>query len=223
MRFLARFKLIVFFAAELFFFAGYAQEPPWQLKKFENGVAVYSRQAKNSNFKELKAEVYLQTSLNSIVALLEDRAAFPEWVYKCSNSHIIKQVTENEMYCYQYVEAPWPVEDRDICIHIYIEQNPKTKEVIQTATCVPNYIPSVKNVVRVKEFKAKWILTPMANGQVKCYYELLVDPGGNVPAWLVNLAALDGPYETTWNMKTQVLKAKYQKAKLNHIQEWNGE
>jgi hypothetical protein len=196
-----------------------AQTKPWKLKKFDNGVAVYAREADNSKFKELKAEVLLKTSLSSIVAMLEDRDAFPEWVYRCSNSHIIKKINQEEMYCYQYVEAPWPVEDRDISIYIQLFQEPKSKVVIQTASCVPDYIPRKKDAVRVLEFKAKWTLTPMLGGFVKCEYELLVDPGGNVPAWLVNLAAIDGPFETTLNMKTQVLKSKYQKAKMEYISE----
>jgi hypothetical protein len=48
-------------------------------------------------------------------------------------------------------------------------------------------------------------------------YQLLVNPGGNVPAWIVNMAVIDGPFETGVNMREWIKKEVYQKAKLSYI------
>src|ERR1035437_2289660 len=89
------------------------QKDDWQLKKQENGIAVYTRDDENSAFKELKAVAYLKTSLSSIVALLYDWDAYPQWVYRCGKSSTLKIINEKELIHYQTVVAPWPIENRD--------------------------------------------------------------------------------------------------------------
>ena len=80
----------------------------WKLKKNENGIVVYSRKTASSDFRELKSILYLKTSLNSIVALINDRASYPQWVYKCGQATVLKKISESELIHYQTVTAPWP-------------------------------------------------------------------------------------------------------------------
>ncbi len=191
----------------------------WKLKKFENGIAVYTRHDDNSAFKELKAVTQIKASLSSIMALLGDWETYPQWVYKCGVSKTLKQISETELIHYQTVDAPWPVDSRDFVVNIKITQDPITKAVKQIATYKADFIPKQKNFIRITEFKAAWTLTPLKNGIVNVEYQLLVNPGGVVPAWLVNMAAVEGPYETTHNLKKWVQKEKYQKAKISFIEE----
>ena len=45
----------------------------------------------------------------------------------------------------------------------------------------------------------------VVNGSdLKVSYFLNVDPGGSIPAWLVNLAVAEGPYESFRNLKRQL-------------------
>ena len=191
----------------------------WQLKKQESGISVYTRTAENSSFKELKSQVQIKTSLSSIIALLNDWDSYPQWVYKCGKSNTIKKINETELIHYQTLIAPWPVDDRDFVVNVKLSQDAKTKTVYQKAVCIPDYIPKVDGHVRITEFKALWTITPLKNGMVNVEYQLLVDPGGNIPAWLVNLAVVDGPFETTFHLKEWVMKAKYQNAKFSYIKE----
>lgn len=214
---------IVFFLLILLVCAGFSTffqlDSEWQLKKYENNVAVYNREIPNSNIKELKAETQIKTSLSSVIALLNDRETYPQWVYKCGKSIMLKKISESEAIYYQTVLAPWPVDNRDFVVDVKVLQDAVTKEVKQYSTCLPTYIPPFPGHVRITVFNAVWTLTPLKNGMVKCEYELLVDPGGNVPAWLVNLAAIDGPFETTLNLREWALKEKYKKAQFPFIKE----
>lgn len=199
----------------------YAQKKQanWHLKKSENGINVYTRSSDESAFKELRSTVTIKTSLNSIVALLNDFESYPEWVYRCSESKTLKRISETENFHYQTVEAPWPVDSRDFIVQLHLSQDPVTKVVSIKSTCKPDYIPRVPGRVRITEFKALWTLTPLKDGSVEIVYELLVNPGGYVPAWLVNLAVVDGPYETMLHVKDWVLKKKYQNEKVSFIKE----
>lgn len=193
----------------------------WQLKKIENGITVYTRNSENSVFKELKAIAYLKTSLSSIIALLYDFESYPKWVYKCGKSGTLKIINDKELVHYQTIMAPWPVDNRDFVVNIKIAQNEITKVITIKSFAIGTYIPSYKDYVRIMKFNASWVLTPQKDGTVQIIYELLVDPAGYVPAWVVNMAIVDGPFETMNNIKEWVFKDKYQKTKNRNIDEPN--
>lgn len=191
----------------------------WELRKSENGIEVYTRNAESSSFKELKSVVTLQTSLSSIVALLNDWDSYPQWVYRCGKSTTLKNISETELIHYQTVLAPWPVDNRDFIVNVKMVQDPASGVVVITSACTPDFIPVVPDYVRIREFKASWTLSPQKNGTVQVVYQLLVNPGGYVPAWVINLAVVDGPYETTLHLKEWIKKEKYQKAKFRFIKD----
>ncbi|MGQ0827269.1 MAG: START domain-containing protein [Bacteroidota bacterium] len=191
----------------------------WHLKKNSKEIAVYVRKSENSSLKELRAVTQQKTSLSSIVALLNDWETYPQWVYKCGKSKTLKRISDTEVIHYQTITTPWPTDNRDFVVNVKITQDQKSKVVTQRTTCIPDYIPSVKGHIRIPELKATWILTPIKPGLVNIEYRLLVDAGGNIPAGLENLAAVDGPYHTMLNLKQWVMKEKYQKSDLPFIDE----
>ena len=97
--------------------------------------------------------------------------------------------------------------------------NKKSKIVTITSTGVPNFIPPKNDIVRLKKLQAQWKFIPKVNGTVDINFTLLIDLGGDLPSWLVNLAIADGPFETVLNMRKEIMKAKYQNAVYNFIKE----
>jgi ribosome-associated toxin RatA of RatAB toxin-antitoxin module len=219
--------MLPFKKIKLFFFIlclvqslpGFSQGSGWELKKNENGISVYTRGAEDSDFKELKSVVVLKTSLSSIVALLNDFESYPQWVFRCGKSSTLKRISETEVMHYQTVTAPWPVDNRDFVVDVKLTQDQVTKVVVIKSESKPDYIPEAKDHVRIKKFRASWTLTPLKDGSVEVTYQLLVDPSGYVPAWIINLAVVDGPYETSLHLKDWVKKDKYQKAIVSYIKE----
>lgn len=210
---------IILSAALLYICLGATEQSDWTLKKYESGIAVYTRTAASSSYKELKAVTTVKTSLHSIVALLNDWDAYPQWVYRCGKSSTIRRISETEVIHYQTVEAPWPVDSRDFVVDVKLTQDPVTKTITIASACKPDYIPKVDGFVRITEFNASWTLIPKKDGSVEVTYQLLVNPGGYVPAWLVNLAVIDGPFDTTLHFKDWIMKEKYQKASVPFIKD----
>ncbi|MHB8259239.1 MAG: START domain-containing protein [Bacteroidia bacterium] len=205
----------------LFYVSCFSQENEdgWQKKKHHKGIEVYSRKTANSNFRELKSVIYVKTSLNSIVALLCDWESYPQWVYRCGESKTLRKLSATEVVHYQTVVAIWPSDNRDFVVNIKYSQDEKTKVITMKSSCNADYTPEIEHYVRVREFKATWTLVPYKDGTVQLTYQLLVHPGGSVPAWLVNMAAVDGPYLTMLNFKEWIMKEKYQKAKSPLVKE----
>jgi hypothetical protein len=74
-------------------------------------------------------------------------------------------------------------------------------------------------IVRVPQLKAFWKFTPKPDGTVDAEYQINVNPGGNVPAWIVNMFAIDGPYQSITSMKKLLLQSKYRTAKFDFIED----
>jgi hypothetical protein len=48
----------------------------------------------------------------------------------------------------------------------------------------------------------------------------MVDPGGSIPAWLINMFATKGPYESVDAMRKHVLKPAYANVHLPFITDY---
>ena len=191
----------------------------WTIKKEEDGIALYTRTAAKSSLKEMKAVFYVKTSLSSIIALIDDRENYSQWVYKCGKSAILKKISETNQVHYQTVIVPWPLDNRDFVITTSLSQDETTKVITIKSSEIPNFIPNVKGFVRIQLLEASWILTPLKDGIVEIEYRLLVNPSGAIPAWVANLVVTDGPFNTMVNFKEWVMKPKYQAAKVSFIKE----
>jgi hypothetical protein len=196
-----------------------SQEVSWNLKKYSNGVAVYNRENSSSSVRELKSVCQLKASISSVVAVLTDWESYPEWVYRCSASSALKELSDSTFIHYQTVQAPWPVQSRDFIVMVTVHQDPRSKVVTITAAALPDYIPRKKDFVRITLCKSAWTITPLTRGILQIEYRLLVDPGGSVPAWLVNAASVDGPFQTSLNLMSRPQLPKYKDSKLSFITE----
>jgi hypothetical protein len=212
------YKLFLIFLAFCFSITCFSQDKKneWQLKKSEEGINVYSRKTENSAYRELKSVFYVKSSLSSIVSLIQDWESYPKWVYKCGKCVKLK-VSKDTIIHYQNVIAPWPFENRDFISNTVLSQDKITNIVTINAFNNPKFIPEVESHLRITEMRATWTLIPLKEGNVQISYQLFINPGGSIPAALVNMASVAGPYETALHLKEWVMKKKYQEAKIPGI------
>jgi hypothetical protein len=140
-----------------------------------------------------------------------------QWLYSTKSSSLLKQVSPSELYYYSEINVPWPVSNRDFIAHLMVTQDARTKTVTVNGPTVPDFIPVKKDIVRVARSDGQWIITPVDKNHSKVEYTLQADPGGSVPAWLINLFATKGPYESFRNLKRQLLKPQYSNTHLPFI------
>ena len=195
------------------------KEAKWDLVKDEKGVKVYLRKVKGIDFKEFKGVITIKSSLASLVALVSDVEASPGWLANCSKSEVLKRLSPQETYVYSLSKAPWPVQNRDAIVHHVISQDKDTRVVTVKQTGKPDYIEKKKRTARVKKADGFWRFTPLENGQVEVVYQVLSDPGGDLPAWLVNSSLASQPYQTLLKMEKEVQREKYRNAVLAFILE----
>lgn len=191
----------------------------WQLKNEKDGIKVYSSAVSDSKFKAIKVECELHATTSQVVEVLLDIKACPDWVDHTKSCTLIKQVSPSELYYYSEINIPWPAQNRDFVAHLVVHQNPETKVVTVDGPAVSGFVPNKNGIVRVHSSKGLWIITPLKKELVKVVYTLQVDPGGNIPAWLVNLLATQGPMKSFEGLIAQLKKPAYQNAALPFIED----
>ena len=191
----------------------------WELKVDKEGIKVYTKSSANSSFKSVKTVCTVDATLSRLTAVLLDIDRTVDWVYSTKKCSLLKQVSQSELIYYSEIGAPWPVSNRDFIVRLWAVQDEKTKAVSVLAENKPAYLPEYDDKVRIKQSHSKWILEPLPNGKVKIEYTLQVDPGGNIPAWLLNLFATKGPYESFKKLRLQVKKDIYNNVSLPFIKD----
>ena len=176
----------------------------WVLEKEKKGIQVFTRKVANYPVKEYKAVLLLKTTVGELTQLMKNHEELKTWFVKCTESTRLKKISEEEYYIYLCNDAPWPAMDRDNIVHIKFELKDDGTQWIHL-TGVPNYIPEKSGKVRIKKMKATWEFQPLPDGKVKITQQVLADLGGNIPAWLVNLAIVDAPFNTMCNLKKKLL------------------
>lgn len=209
---LAGLVLLSYFQAQTAF-----GQPEWKFVTERDGIRISSRGVADSKVKALRVDCTLNAGAAAIVALLLDIDASVQWVSHTKTCTLVKQISLSELYYYSEVSLPWPLNNRDFVAHIKVTQDPLTKVVTVDAPAVKGFVKNRDNLVRITHSTGLWRLTPLGSKTTKVEYTLQVDPGGVIPAWLVNSLSAQGPMESFKGMKTQLLKPKYLSTKLPYI------
>ena len=173
----------------------------WEVVHEGDGLRVERRDYRGSELDEVRGTVRIRASLNALMALLKDDDFNDQWVYRSGGARILQDAGYPQAYVYGVVDAPFPMTDRDAIVRFDYRQDPGTKEITIAITNFPQFIPEEDGLVRVPEFGGFWRLRPREGGWVEVTYQVYGDPGGWIPAWLANRAALVSVRQTLANMQ----------------------
>jgi hypothetical protein len=191
----------------------------WTLKLRKNGIEVFTKSLPGTNIKAVKSVYKVKSSLSSLVGLLLDVPSYTKWIYKCTDAKLIKTESPTEIIYYQLTNVPWPASDRDLVARLTIRQDKENGIVTAIIDCQPDLIAEKPGKVRLKKFDSKYIFSPKADGMLEVTSELFLDPGGNIPAWMINRAATMGPYNTALKMINMLNSEKYNNASFPFIKD----
>jgi len=168
----------------------------WKLSKDEDGIKVYQSEVKHSKFKSIKVECTLDGTYDKLMSILNDVTNQRNWVYNNKNSSILKRVSASEFYYYSETHLPWPMTNRDAIIHLKMNKDSLNRFLEVSAVSVPAYVPEKNGMVRVPRSDISWYVTMPSAKTISIVYIFDAEPGGSLPAWVVNMFTDKGPYES---------------------------
>lgn len=162
----------------------------WEPVYSAGNLRVHKRDYAGSALDEIRGVVRVKASLNAVMALLKDAPFNRHWVYRSGGARILRERGYAQAYVYGVVDAPPPMSDRDTVVRFDYRQDPETNVITVAITNVPDFIAVKAGLVRVPDMGGFWRLKPEADGWVEVTYQIYGDPGGWIPAWLANHAAV---------------------------------
>jgi len=151
--------------------------------------------SKQSKFKSIRVQCVFDGTIPKLIKIINNVSKHTDWVYKTKEAYILKQVSLSEFIYYSQSIMPWPISNRDGAFDLSLSYDTANKVLRINSLAEPNFIAIKAGLVRIPYSKASWYVTEFKN-RLKIDYIFEVDPGGSLPAWLVNLFADDGPYES---------------------------
>ena len=168
----------------------------WELKRNQNGIEVYTRKPASGNLKELRVVCKLNTTKAQLIKMLQDINNYKNWVYSTKTNRILKITNSQETIYYSISTLPWPLKDRDLIVQLTILPALNSDRFEIQAKSLPEYLPKDDNFIRVPYSLALWNVTVLNEKELKIDYIFSVNPGGSIPAWLVNSTLAIGPYNS---------------------------
>jgi hypothetical protein len=176
----------------------------WSLVKDNNWIKVFESDMNQSNFKRIKVECTLDGTFDKLLQILNNVENHKTWIYNTKHSYIIKRISANEYYYYTETFLPWPLKNRDAVVHIRFSKDSFNHSLRIVAEGVPDYLPVIDGKVRVPRSANSWLVTSPAPNKLHIVYTFEADPGGSLPAWLVNALVDKGPYESFRKLAEQL-------------------
>ncbi len=193
-----------------FFFSGFnahsdSNSFDWVLKKKKGDIKVYTRDIIDSNLKELKITMsFKKIEMSAIIKKLKESNLYKDWMFKCTESKLVKKISDTEMISYYKFDFPWPLNDRDTYMKSVIEKNPSQKKVTIKTTALKSYDDLLEDVVRIESHFNQWEFEQVSEDIINLTYYLKTDPAGNIPDWMVNLAIDKGPTSSLTNLRALI-------------------
>lgn len=165
-------------------------------------IKIYLTKLDTTPFKEYRAEMTVNANIDSVTKQILDIKSLQKWNYKTRKSELVKKVSDTSWIFYMNHHLGWPIQDRDHVSKVTLHK--KKDEQIITIAPANNFVEEKDNIVRIKYFKGFWYLKRIDNNKTLVVQQVYGNPGGNIPAFMVNMVVTRGPFESFVELRKRV-------------------
>jgi hypothetical protein len=176
----------------------------WVFQKEKDGIKISSRPNQQSPFNDVRVELDVPGNIDQLSAILLDIPRYTEWAYATRKSVLIKSLGPGSLIYYSEIDVPWPATDRYFYAQFELKKDPVEHTMQLTSVNLPDYLPVPKDLVKVAFSSGSWKVTTLSKKTIHIDYILQLNPGGTLPAWMLNLFSIKGPLETFENIKQKM-------------------
>ena len=186
----------------------------WEKLYAEEGITVWQRSVPESSFVAFRGKGVVDASMKRVLAMLADQDRKTEWLHNCVENRLVRAQPGHRMTIYNRTGSKFPlVADRDVVMKSEVSWSVKDRRVVVVARSTTDpRAPLVDGVVRMNSLDVRWELVGLDKDRTEVVYQVQADPGGLLPAWVVNMVSKKMPFKTLVNLREQVKKSGYDNA-----------
>jgi len=187
-----------------------AEEPAWILVTDRDGVKVFRQDENSTRLKTFRGIARMKVDdFKAIGVLMDDYAAVADFMHMVSEIRDVKRYAHDKRDVYITTRLPWPVSDRDAPLRVSFYQEPETYDLVMPIELNPG-MPEQKGYVRMPQMQGYYRFSPVAPGEVDVTIEVILDPGGAIPAWIANIILRDIPYFSLKRLRRVINQPRFQ-------------
>ena len=189
----------------ILFFGQYLQaQKGWTLQKEKDGIRISSRHSSTSPFSDIRVELDIPGNIDQFASILQDVDGYKQWSYATKISKLVTRLGPSTLIYYTEIEVPWPATNRCFYANFNLKKDAANQTLQVTAVNLPDYRPISKDLVQVPMTNATWNVTTISKKIIHVDYILQLNPGGSLPAWMLNLFSTKAPMESFENIKQKM-------------------
>jgi START domain len=174
----------------------------WKLSKTDGNIQIWIKNVDGPGLKQFKLQTTCKNELKSVYRLIRDVENMYLWYDKVQSVKLLKKINENEAVYLLGYDLPFPFEDRISTVKGKIQYDEKHGKILVNTDYFPADIPAdKKKIPLITKIKSSWEISETKNGEILILHTGYMDPGGNVPTWVVNESLTSGPLKTIKSMK----------------------
>lgn len=176
----------------------------------EDGIEVALKEEPGRVLPIMRGKGNVEGDILHVLAVILDAPRGIEWAEGASKVEYLGEHSVEHALIYTVTELTWPISDRDFVIERKITDMTKGETYRIAYQGKPNAHPKQDGRVRSPEAMLSFTLKRVDAHTTFITYEARVDPGGNLPKWLVRWASKNVPYKTIKSLRKQVAKTRGQ-------------
>lgn len=185
----------------------------WEPLFEDEGIKVWKKEIEGSDFVAFRGRGLIKAPIQKVAAVIRDADRETEWMENCVDAKTVRFLSATDAIVYHRTGSPVPlISDRDVVLDSRTTVLPAERTVwIRFKAIEDPAVPKKDGVVRMPVLQGHWRLRQIGAYSTELEYQVQADPGGALPAWLVNLVSRKLPFHTVRRMRSQVSKGGYDK------------
>ena len=178
----------------------------WQRHSEKSDIAVHWADVKNSPFKAVRGEMIVRASIDQCVNRLKNGDTLQEWIDGCILSTLIasespREINNEKHSGYQFIAqliyaVPWPLKNvisTELNTLTWSNEGKRAQLHYQSVTPQhPSEKQHLKKCQPMKHTEGIWIIETVDEKNSRISHAGFANPGGKIPAPLLNSSALSG-------------------------------
>lgn len=177
--------------------------PAWEQVKERDGITVYQREVPGLNIKEVRAIGEVVASMNDLFEIITDLEFYEKINKIVSAAGHVHQRKPDRNYYFIVLDIPWPITDRSAIYSrkITVSKDKQNITITDRADSELDIVPAMKGTIRMVQSMQEWKLEKMSDCSTKVSLTSLTEPGGPIPASLVNTMSIKEPLQSIVNLR----------------------
>ena len=186
------------------------QESLTDNEKSESTIIVEKKNSPEDEVNTYRGTTTMPMSIERIAYVLDDTESKTEWVSRLKQENRLEgNPFSYRSIAYQHYNLSWPVSDRDYVIESKwsVMKDKKLPTVILSIkSIVRDSVPEIEGRVRGQLYRLVYKLEKLESNQTRVTVEIMVNPKGLLPNFMINLIQKDWPITTLRQLNAQALK-----------------